>query len=142
MSAPRKARACPDRHLFVCSSSLPSVGPATATALDGALGAGRIAAPEPAAGFVPGEAQPTKASTDNNGSTIRRILITTVPPRTQAVWSGSGRIIDQFEEQGSSAPGRLSARGQFPLRELYVVHSDREELEITERAFPGLRTAG
>jgi len=36
---------------------------------------------------------------------------------------------------------RLKLHRDAPLRELYVVHSDREELEITERAFPGLRTA-
>ena len=51
-------------------------------------------------------------------------------------------VVDAFTDGETALRSYLKLHRDAPLRELYVVHSDREELEITERAFPGLRTAG
>lgn len=51
-------------------------------------------------------------------------------------------VIDAFLDGETALRTYLRLHRDAPSRELYVVHSDREELEITERFLPGLRTAG
>ena len=51
-------------------------------------------------------------------------------------------VVDVFSDGETALRAYLRLHRDAPTRELYVVHSDREELEITERALLGLRTAG
>jgi hypothetical protein len=51
-------------------------------------------------------------------------------------------VVDAYTDGETALRSYLRLHRNAPLRELYVVHSDREELEITERFLPGLRTAG
>jgi hypothetical protein len=51
-------------------------------------------------------------------------------------------VVDAFLDGEAALRAYLRLHRDAPSRELYVVHSDREELDITERALPGLRTAG
>lgn len=51
-------------------------------------------------------------------------------------------VVDAFSDGETALRAYLSLHRDAPMRELYVVHSDREELEITERSLLGLRTAG
>jgi hypothetical protein len=51
-------------------------------------------------------------------------------------------IVDAFPDGEAALRAYLRLHRDAPVRELYVVHSDREELEITERDLPGLRIAG
>ncbi|HBL26325.1 MAG TPA: hypothetical protein DD490_05765 [Acidobacteria bacterium] len=51
-------------------------------------------------------------------------------------------VVDAFTDGETALRSYLRLHRDAPLRELYVVHSDREELEITERFLPGLRAAG
>lgn len=50
-------------------------------------------------------------------------------------------VVDAFTDGESALRAYLRIHREAPVRELYVVHSDREELEITERTWLGLRTA-
>jgi hypothetical protein len=50
-------------------------------------------------------------------------------------------VVDAFSDGESALRAYLRIHRDAPVRELYVIHSDREELEITERAWLGLRTA-
>jgi hypothetical protein len=47
-----------------------------------------------------------------------------------------------FADGESALRAYLKLHRDAPMRELYVVHSDRDELEISERALLGLRAAG
>jgi hypothetical protein len=49
--------------------------------------------------------------------------------------------VDAFPDGETALRAYLRVHRDAPVRELYVVHSDREELEITERSWLGLRTA-
>jgi hypothetical protein len=51
-------------------------------------------------------------------------------------------VVDAFADSEAALRAYLRLHRDAPMRELYVVHSDREELEITERALPRLRIAG
>ena len=51
-------------------------------------------------------------------------------------------VVDAFPDGEAALRSYLRLHRDAPQRELYVVHSDREELEITERTLPGLRAAG
>ena len=51
-------------------------------------------------------------------------------------------VVDAFTDGETALRSYLKLHRNTPLRELYVVHSDREELEITERFVLGLRAAG
>ncbi|HYU33201.1 MAG TPA: hypothetical protein VEW48_13655 [Thermoanaerobaculia bacterium] len=52
-------------------------------------------------------------------------------------------VVNAIPDGETALRAYLRLHRDAPLRELYVAHSDREELEITERASPGLlRTAG
>lgn len=51
-------------------------------------------------------------------------------------------IVDAFSDGEKALRAYLRLHRDAPLRELYVVRSDHEELEITERYSPGLRIAG
>ncbi|HZF10007.1 MAG TPA: hypothetical protein VFE33_14550 [Thermoanaerobaculia bacterium] len=51
-------------------------------------------------------------------------------------------VVDAFSDGETALRAYLRLHRDAPLRELYVVHSDREELEITERTLLGLRVAG
>src|SRR3954451_11184460 len=51
-------------------------------------------------------------------------------------------VVDAYMDGETALRSYLKLHRNAPSRELYVVHSDREELEITERFLPGLRTAG
>ena len=51
-------------------------------------------------------------------------------------------VVDAFTDGETALRSYLRLHRDAPLRELYVVHSDREELEITERDLPALRIAG
>jgi hypothetical protein len=50
-------------------------------------------------------------------------------------------VVDAFSDGESALRAYLRIHRDAPVRELYVSHSDREELEITERTWLGLRTA-
>jgi hypothetical protein len=50
-------------------------------------------------------------------------------------------VVDAFPDGEAALRAYLKFHRDAPLRELYVVHSDREELEIMERALLGLRAA-
>lgn len=50
-------------------------------------------------------------------------------------------VVDAFPHGESALRAYLRIHRDAPVRELYVVHSDREELEIAERTWLGLRTA-
>jgi len=50
-------------------------------------------------------------------------------------------VIDAFTDGEAALRSYLKLHRDAPLRELYVVHSDREELEITERPTLELRPA-
>jgi hypothetical protein len=50
-------------------------------------------------------------------------------------------VVDAFPDGESALRAYLKIHRDAPVRELYVVHSDREALEITERTWLGLRTA-
>lgn len=50
-------------------------------------------------------------------------------------------VVDAFADGEAALRAYLRIHRDAPVRELYVVHSDREELEITERTWLGLRTA-
>jgi hypothetical protein len=51
-------------------------------------------------------------------------------------------VVDVFADGEAALRAYLKLHRDAPMRELYVVHSDREELEITEHALPALRAAG
>jgi len=51
-------------------------------------------------------------------------------------------VVDAFADGETALRAYLRFHRDAPMRELYVVHSDREKLEITERALLGLRAAG
>jgi hypothetical protein len=51
-------------------------------------------------------------------------------------------VVDAFPDGEAALRSYLRLHRDAPQRELYVVHSDREELEITERTLLGLRVAG
>jgi hypothetical protein len=51
-------------------------------------------------------------------------------------------IVDAFSDGETALRAYLRLHRDAPMRELYAVHSDHEELEITERSLLGLRTAG
>jgi hypothetical protein len=51
-------------------------------------------------------------------------------------------VVNAFPDGETALRAYLKLHRDIPSRELYVVHSDREELEITERTSPGLRIAG
>lgn len=48
-------------------------------------------------------------------------------------------VVDAFSDGETALRTYLRLHRDAPARELYVVHSDREELEISERALLGLR---
>ena len=51
-------------------------------------------------------------------------------------------VVESFSDSEPALRAYLKLHRRAPDRELYVLHTDREELEITERAWLGLRTAG
>jgi hypothetical protein len=51
-------------------------------------------------------------------------------------------VVDAYPDGEAALRAYLRLHRDAPMRELYVVHSDREELEITERSLLGLRAAG
>jgi hypothetical protein len=51
-------------------------------------------------------------------------------------------VVDAFSDGETAFRAYLRFHRDAPAREFYVVHSDREELEIIERASLGLRAAG
>lgn len=51
-------------------------------------------------------------------------------------------VVDAFSDGEAAMRAYLRLHREAPERELYVLHSDREELEITERSWLGLRPAG
>lgn len=62
--------------------------------------------------------------------------------------SASGRreldalaLVDAFNDGVSALRAYLRLHRQAPERELYVLHTDREALDIVERSWLGLRSA-
>jgi hypothetical protein len=51
-------------------------------------------------------------------------------------------VVDAFPDGEAALRAYLSLHRDAPMRELYIVHSDRKELEIAERALLGPRAAG
>jgi hypothetical protein len=51
-------------------------------------------------------------------------------------------VVDAFPDSETALRAYLRLHRSAPSRELYVVHSDRADLEITERALPALRAIG
>ena len=51
-------------------------------------------------------------------------------------------VVDTFPDGETALRAYLKLHRAAPTRELYVIHSDREELDITERTLLGLRTVG
>jgi hypothetical protein len=50
-------------------------------------------------------------------------------------------VVDVFRDGETALRTYLKLHREAPERELYVLHSDRRELDITERSWLGLRTA-
>lgn len=50
-------------------------------------------------------------------------------------------VLEAFQEAGASMKSYQEAHRRSPQRELYVVHTDREALDITEVDWLGIRTA-
>jgi hypothetical protein len=48
-------------------------------------------------------------------------------------------VVDTFADSVSAMEGYADLHKEEPEQELYVFHTDREELEITERRWPGIR---
>ena len=48
-------------------------------------------------------------------------------------------IVNTFPDARSAMRGYLHLHEQAPERELYVLHTDRERLDITERQWLGIR---
>jgi len=51
-------------------------------------------------------------------------------------------VVDAFPDGEAALRAYLTFHRDAPKREIYVLHSDREELDITEQTWLGLRTAG
>lgn len=51
-------------------------------------------------------------------------------------------VVDAFSDGETALRAYLKLHRHAPARELYVVHSAREELEITEQSLLGLRATG
>jgi hypothetical protein len=51
-------------------------------------------------------------------------------------------VVDQCPDGESAMRAYLNLNRQAPERELYVLHTDRENLEITEQNWLGIRAAG
>jgi hypothetical protein len=50
-------------------------------------------------------------------------------------------VVEQYgEDAGAAMRGYLGLHKQFPQRELYVLHTSRESLDIEERRWLGIRT--
>jgi hypothetical protein len=50
-------------------------------------------------------------------------------------------VVDAFGDGETALRAYLRFHREAPERELYVLHSDRKELDIAERSWLGLRTA-
>lgn len=50
-------------------------------------------------------------------------------------------VIQTFEDSRSAMQSYTQLHRQAPERELYVFHTDREQLDITERQWIGIRRA-
>jgi hypothetical protein len=50
-------------------------------------------------------------------------------------------VVDEFADSPTALREYLRLHRQAPERELYVLHTDREDLDIAERTWLGLRTA-
>lgn len=50
-------------------------------------------------------------------------------------------VVDTFSDAGAALKSYQELHHRFPQRELYVVHTDREALDITEVTWLGIRTA-
>jgi hypothetical protein len=50
-------------------------------------------------------------------------------------------VVDTFSEAGAALKSYQELHHRSPQRELYVVHTDREQLDITEVTWLGIRTA-
>jgi len=50
-------------------------------------------------------------------------------------------VLDTFQEAGAAMKSYQEVHRSSPQRELYVVHTDREALDITEVDWLGIRTA-
>lgn len=55
---------------------------------------------------------------------------------------GELAVVDAFGGGEDALRAYLQLHRHAPQRELYVLHTDREEPDIAERSGPGLRTAG
>ena len=51
-------------------------------------------------------------------------------------------VVDLYPDAESAMRAYLRLHRQAPERELYVLHTDREKLEITEQDWLGIRAAG
>lgn len=51
-------------------------------------------------------------------------------------------VVETYADSGQAMADYLQRHRRAPDRELYVLHTDREELEIDERDWLGLRRAG
>ena len=51
-------------------------------------------------------------------------------------------VVDRYPDGESAMRAYLKLHRQAPERELYVLHTDREKLDITEQNWLGIRAAG
>ena len=51
-------------------------------------------------------------------------------------------VVDRCPDGESAMKAYLKLHRQAPTRELYVLHTDREKLEVTEQDWLGIRAAG
>jgi hypothetical protein len=71
------------------------------------------------------------------------LLVEAIHARTEA----DKRILEQiavlsiFPDSKQAMDGYMHLHRQSPERELYVLHTDRENLDITERRWLGIRAA-
>lgn len=51
-------------------------------------------------------------------------------------------VVEAYPDAREAMTDYLERHRRSPQRELYVLHTDREDLEISERSWVGLRRAG
>jgi hypothetical protein len=51
-------------------------------------------------------------------------------------------VVDTFADSSAALAGYARLHREIPARELYVFHTSREQLEVDERQWLGVRVAG
>lgn len=72
------------------------------------------------------------------------LVVEALDARSEAGWRllGELAVVDRSPDGESAMRTYLKLHRQAPERELYVLHTDRENLEIAEQNWLGIRAAG